>query len=77
MKPDFAFIGATFPSNPVSVADDEPSQQDAGVDDHSRQGGEGTIEGAFSPSEDGEGDEEEGDERQQVVEVPRCEQIAV
>lgn len=36
-----------------------------------------TIEGAFSPSEESEGDEEQGDERQQVVEVPRCERIAV
>ena len=35
------------------------------------------IEGAFSPSEDSEGDEEQGDERQQVVEVQRCERIAV
>lgn len=36
-----------------------------------------TIEGAFSPSEDSEGAEEQGDERKQVVEVPRCERIAV
>ena len=36
-----------------------------------------TIEGTFSPSEDSEGDEEQGDEREQVVEVPRCERIAV
>ena len=64
-------------SNPVLVADDEPHYQNAGIGDHSRQGGEVTIEGTFSPCEDSEGDEEQGDEREQVVEVPRCERIAV
>ena len=29
------------------------------------------------PCEDSEGAEEQGDERKQVVEVPRCERIAV
>ena len=64
-------------SNSVQIADYEPGQHDATIDDHSRQGGEGAIEGAFSPREDSEGDEEQGDEREQVVEVPRCERIAV
>ena len=34
-------------SNSVQIADDEPDQHDATIDNHSRQGGEGVIEGGF------------------------------
>lgn len=35
------------------------------------------IEGAFSPSEDSEGAEEQGGERKEIIVVPGCERIAV
>ena len=46
-------------SNSVQIADDEPHYKNAAIDHYSRQGGEGAIEGAFSPREDSEGDEEQ------------------
>lgn len=35
------------------------------------------IEGAFSPSEDSEGAEEQGDERKEIIVVQGCKGIAV
>lgn len=61
---------SAFPSNSVQVADNEPDQHDATIDHYSRQGGEGAIEGAFSPSEECECDDEEDSEGQKIVVVP-------
>ena len=62
-------------SNPVQVANNEPDQHDATIDDHCRHGGERTIKWALAAGE--ECDDEEDCEGQKIVVVPGREGVTV
>ena len=64
-------------SNPVQVADNEPDQHDATIDDHCRQGGESTIKWALAAGEECECDDEEDSEGEEIVVVPGRDGVAV
>lgn len=64
-------------SNSVQVADNEPDQHDATIDDQCRHGGERTIECALAAGEECECDDEEDSEGQKIVVVPGREGMAV
>lgn len=66
-----------MPSNSVQVADNEPDQHDATIDDQCRHGGERTIEWGLAAGKKCECDDEEDSEGQKIVVVPGREGMAV